>query len=193
MKAYLDTNILISYLWYAFFSEKKKRTPPSYTLVNKGSMGEYEIFISFYTLMEIHKHFTDFFLEQNAIKDGFSFREFSKVRRNYVLEEDQTRTVSELVENLRTNIYLNYIEPETMTEGFFKTVMEYVRGYMDFVDAIHLRTAIDTKCDYFVTKDEELRKRAQKLINEGVITEPIKITSVPGFLKILREQKKASR
>jgi len=193
LKAYLDTNVLIDYVWSAFFSEEEEKKSPSYTLVNKGSMGEYEILISFYTLMEIYQHFTDYYLQQNAIKDGFGFREFSRVRRNYVLDEDQMKTISELVENLRTNEYLNYIEPETMTEGFFKTTMEYVRGYLDFVDAIHLRTAIDTKCDYFVTKDGELRKRAQKLMDEGVITEPIKITTVSGFLKILRKKENSSR
>jgi len=74
-----------------------------------------------------------------------------------------------------------------MTEGFFKTIMDYVRGYMGFLDGIHLRTAIDTKCDYFITKDGELRKRAQDLIGDGVITESIKISSVTGFLRILRE------
>lgn len=79
-----------------------------------------------------------------------------------------------------------------MTEGFFKTIMGYVRGYLDFLDATHLRTAIDTKCDYFVTKDGELRKRAQKLINKGIITEPIKITTVSGFLKTLRKKKNVS-
>jgi predicted nucleic acid-binding protein len=188
MKAYLDTNILIGYVWDAFFSESGHKKSPSYTLVNEGSMGKFEIFISFYTLMEIHQHFTDFYLQQNAIKDGFSFREFPKVRRNYVLDNTQIETISELIENLRTNKYLNYIEPETMTEGFFKIVMEYVRGYLDFLDAIHLRTAIDTKCDYFLTKDGELRKRAQKLINSHIVTEPIKITSVTGFLEIIRNR-----
>jgi len=188
MKAYLDTNILIGYVWDAFFSESGHKKSPSYTLVNEGSMGKFEIFISFYTLMEIHQHFTDFYLQQNAIKDGFSFREFPKVRRNYVLDNTQIETISELIENLRTNKYLNYIEPETMTEGFFKIVMEYVRGYLDFLDAIHLRTAIDTKCDYFLTKDGELRKRAQKLMNSHIVTEPIKITSVTGFLEIIRNR-----
>ena len=191
MKAYLDTNVLIDYVWSAFFSEEEEKKSPSYTLVNKGSMGEYEIFISFYTLMEIHQHFSDYYLQQNAIKDGFGFREFSRVRRNYVLDENQMRTVSELVEILRTNKYLNYVEPETMTEGFFKVIMKYVRGYLDFVDATHLRTAIDTKCDFFITKDGELRKRAQKLIDESVITETIKISSVSGFLEILRQKTSA--
>lgn len=180
--------MLIDYSWVAFFSEKEEKKSKSYTLVNKGSMGEYEIFISFYTLMEVHEHFSDFFLQQNAIKGGFSFREFPKVRRNYELREHQLIELSELVENFRTNEYLNYIQPETMTEGFFKTVMEYVRGYIDFIDALHLRTAIDVGCDFFVTKDGELRKRAQNLKGNRVITEPIEITSVTGFLKILKQK-----
>jgi len=188
LKAYLDTNILIDYIWSAFFLEEKEKKSPSYTLVNKGSMGEYEIFISFYTLMEIHQHFTDYYLQQNAIRNGFGFRQFPRVRQKYVLQADQIRAVSELVENLRTNEYLNYIEPEAMTEGFFTTIMQYVRGYLDFLDAIHLRTAIDTKCDFFVTKDGELRKRAQELMDEGVITESIKITSVSGLLETLRRK-----
>lgn len=180
--------MLIDYSWSAFFFEEEGKKSKCYTLVNKGSMGEYEIYISFYTIMELHEHFSDFFLQQNAIKGGFSFREFPKVRRNYELKDYQLVALSELVENFRINEYLNYIQPETMTEGFFKTVMEYVRGYIDFIDALHLRTAIDTGCDYFVTKDGELRKRAQKLITCAIITENIHITSVTGFLKILRQK-----
>ena len=103
VKAYLDTNIFIDYIWSVYFSEEKKKKSTSFTLVNKGSMGEYEIFISFYTLMEIHQHFTDYYLQQNAIRDGFGFRDFHRVRRDYVLEEDQITTVLELVEILRKN------------------------------------------------------------------------------------------
>jgi len=194
LKAYLDTNILIEYCWLAFFAEERRRKSASYTLVNKGAMGEYEIFISFYTLLEISQHFTDYYLQQKAIKDGYSFREFLKVRQNYTLTEDETRTVSELVENLRTNKFLNYIDiGETVKGDFFRIIMEYVRGYVDFLDALHLRTAIDVGCDYFVTKDGELRKRVQELINNKVIIEPIKITSVSGFLKVLKFQRKRSQ
>lgn len=184
----MDTNILIDYAWSAFFSEEDEKKSVSYALVNKGSMGEYEIYISFYTLMELYEHFSDFFLQQNAIKGGFSFREFPKVRRNYELKEHQLIALSELVENFKVNEYLNYIQPGTMTEDFFMVIMEYARGYVDFVDALHLRTAIDTNCEVFVTKDGELRKRAQKLISNGIITEKIQITSVSGFLKILKQK-----
>lgn len=184
MKVYLDTNVIIAYLWNAYQKNGKKSV--SFTLVNQGSMGKFEIFISFYTLMEIHEHFNDYHLQQNAIKDGFGYREFSKVRREYFLNNEQLLSVSELIKGLRTNPYLNYIEPETMTERFLQIVMEYVKGYIDFVDAMHLRTAIDTKCDFFVTNDGELRKRAQELICSHIITEKIKITSAKGFLKALR-------
>ena len=164
MKAYIDTNVLISYLWNEFYQEERGKKSISYSLVNKGAMGKFEIYISFYTLMEVHEHFSDYYLQQNVIKDGFGFREFPKERRNYVMDSEQLISVSKMIEILRTSPYLNYIEPETMTDNFLKLVMEYVKGYVDFVDALHLRTAIDIKCDYFVTNDGELRKRAQKLI-----------------------------
>ena len=189
LKAYIDTNVLIDYLWIEFFAEEKRRTP-AYTLINKGAEGEYEIYISFYTLIEISQHFTDYFLQQKAIKSGFSFREFRKVRQNYTLTIDEMKTISELVENLRTSEYLNYVQPEEIKGEFFSVIMEYVRGYIDFMDALHIRTAIDVGCDYFVTKDAELRKRVQRLINKKIITEPIKIASVSGFLKILNQRKR---
>jgi predicted nucleic acid-binding protein len=184
MRAYLDTNIIVSYLWNSFYEGRGKKSV-SYRLVNQGGMGKFEIYISFYTLMEIHEHFTDYYLQQNSIKDGFGFREFPKERRNYVLDNEQLSTVASMLKTFRASPYLNYIEPETMTEGFFKEVMKYVEGYMDFVDALHLRTAIDTECDYFVTNDGELRKRAQKLICNKTITEKIRISSSKGFLKEL--------
>jgi predicted nucleic acid-binding protein len=101
------------------------------------------------------------------------------------MDSEQLLSVSNMMEQLRNNPYLNYIEPETMTDVFFKLVMEYVKGYVDFVDALHLRTAIDTKCDYFITNDGELRKRAQKLICDKIITEKIKITTAKSFLQSL--------
>lgn len=187
LKAYLDTNVLIDYCWAIFFSDEE-RNSNSVKLINKGSRGEYEIFISFYNLMELHEHFSDFYLQQNVMKKGFSYREFPKLKRDYVMDAYQLRVVSELVENFRENTYLNYIQPEIMTDKFFEEVMKYVSGYIEFIDALHLRTAIDTKCDYFVTNDGPLRKHAQELLNTKVINEKIEVTSMTGFLKILKKK-----
>lgn len=191
LKAYLDTNILIEYCWIAFFSETQSRKSPVYNLVDKGAKGEYEIYISFYTLIELWQHFSDYYLWLKALRDGYSYREFPKVREEYVLTKDEIRSVSELIEKFRNNEYLNYVEPHAfkeMGDEYFKIIMGYVRGHMNFYDALHVRTAIDIECDYFVTKDGELRKRFQTLINNKIINEPLKIANVNGFLHVLKQK-----
>jgi predicted nucleic acid-binding protein len=189
-KAYLDTNILISYIWNEFYQETERKKSDSHRLINLGAKGTYEMFISEFNLMEIHEHFADFYLQQNAIKDGFGFREFPKVKRDYSLTKGQAQAIADLIETLRTSPSMNYIESGGMTEGFFTIVMDYVKRYIDFIDAAHLRTAIDTDCNYFVTNDGELRTRAQKLLCDNVITEEITITSASGFLKVIEKLNK---
>jgi len=92
-KAYLDTNILISYIWSEFYQKTDRKKPESHSLINLGAQGKYEIYISEYNLMEIQEHFSDYYLQQNAIKDGFGFREFSSVRRGYTLTDVQANAV----------------------------------------------------------------------------------------------------
>jgi len=50
MKAYLDTNILIDYLWATHFSEKSTKKSDGYFLLNKGESGEFEISYHFIIL-----------------------------------------------------------------------------------------------------------------------------------------------
>ena len=85
IKAYIDTNILIDYCWATFFSEKSSRKSKSVLLVNKGAMGLFDMHISFYTLMELANHFTQYFLEQKAIKSGYSYPE--SFRQNYCSQQ----------------------------------------------------------------------------------------------------------
>lgn len=187
IKAYADTNILIDYCWATFFSEGNSRKSKSVLLVNKGAMGFFDMHISFYTLMELSNHFTQYFLEQKAIKSGYSYPESFRQRSKFELDELERKTISELVEKLRKSKYLTYIDVEKMQDKLFPVIKQYLDGYIEFVDAYHLRTAIEIGCEYIVTKDSGFRKRAQALINKGTIKEPIKITSVTGFLRILKE------
>lgn len=193
IKAYIDTNILIDYCWATFFSEKSSRKSKSVLLVNKGAMGLFDMHISFYTLMELANHFTQYFLEQKAIKSGYSYPESFRQRDKFELNEVERKTVSELVERLRNSEYLTYIDVEKMQDKFFPIIKQYIDGYVEFADAYHLRTAIEVECDYIVTKDSGFRKRVQALIKKGIIKEPMKITSPSGFLRILRKKKTASR
>lgn len=137
--------------------------------------------------MEVSNHFKTYFLEQKAIKSGFGYPECFRERNNFKLDDAELKTVSELVEGLRSSEYLTYVDVEKMQDKLFSVIKQYLDEYIEFVDAYHLRTAIEVDCDYFVTKDSGIRKHVQDLKNRGIIKEPIKITSVSGFLRIIRE------
>jgi predicted nucleic acid-binding protein len=160
--------------------------------VNKGAMGLFDIHISFYTLVEVSNHFTQYFLQQKAIKNGFSYAESFRQRARLDLDESEHKTVIELIENLRNNPYLSYIDVEKMQEKFFPIIRQYLDGYIEFVDAYHLRTAIEVGCEYLITKDVGFRRHSQALISKGIIKEPIKIASESGFLNILRRHSRNS-
>ncbi len=193
IKAYVDTDIIINYCWVTFFSNQTNKTSKSVLLVNKGAMGLFDMHISFYTLMEVSNHFTNAFLQQKAIKNGYSYPESFRQKTSFDLDEKEQKTVSELVENLRNNPYLTYVDVEKMQDKFFPVIKQYLDGYVEFVDAYHLRTAIEVGCDYLVTKDAGFRRHAQILKSKRVIKEPINITSESGFLNILRKEEKHTR
>ena len=89
--------------------------------------------------------------------------------------------------NKKTGRYYKIRERTTKKgkKGQIKGLWKKNIYYIDFLDALHLRTAIDVECDYFVTKDSELRKRAQALLTKKIINEPIKISTPSGILKIV--------
>lgn len=185
LRVYVDTNIIIDYCWYTFFSDKRTKQSHSVILVNRGAMGHFNIHISFYTLMELSNHFTQYYLEQKAIKSGYGYPDSFRQRSKFELDEKERKTISELVERLRNSKYLTFIEVEKMQDKLFPVIKRYLDEYVEFVDAYHLRTAIEVGCDYLVTNDSGFRTRVQTLINKKAITEPIKMTSAQGFLNII--------
>lgn len=188
LKCYLDTNIFIEYLWRYFFSENASKNTASCRLIQSGAEGKFEIYFSEFTVMEITQHFIDYFLMQKVISDGYSFREFSKMKKKYEITEDESLTINQLTDRLINNQYLNYIVMGSSKneEKFLMTIIPYVKHYIDFMDAIHIRMAIAADCDYFVTEDSELRIRIQKLLSKKLLEKPIKITTPKGMLSTLR-------
>ncbi len=191
--AYIDSNILIKYCLWKYFSKGKGEITKEIELIEKGFAGDFEIYISIFTLMEISSHLTDYFLMQKALKAGFSHREFKRERHRFNLSLEEERKIDSILNSLKTNKYINYIDIKRTDEKFFRVIIQYHKHLLDFMDAAHIRIAQDVGCEYFVTKDSELRKRAQEMIAKGIIDSKLKITTVKGFLKILKERKKASR
>lgn len=129
---------------------------------------------------------------QKVISDGYSFREFSKMKKKYEITDEESQTINELTERLINNEYLNYVIMGNSKddEKFLMTIIPYIKYYIDFMDAIHIRMALAAGCDYFVTEDSELRIRFQKLLSKKLLEKPIKITTPQGMLNTLKLIKK---
>jgi predicted nucleic acid-binding protein len=184
IKSYLDTNIFIEYLLREM--KKKNTDTDCCKIIKKGIKGDFTIYLSDYTLIEIAQFFTDYFLAIRCLEDGYGHREFNIMRRNYTLNDEETEIITSMIETLRTSSYMSYIETEEIKGDYYKIIMSYVKEYLEFIDALHLRTAIDVNCDYFITRDGELRKRAQSIIDRKIIEYPINISTPSSFLKELR-------
>ena len=60
------------------------------------------------------------------------------------------------------------------------------RAHVTHACALHLKTAIDVKCDFFITKDGELQKRAQNLVSNIIIEYPIRISTPSSYFQLTR-------
>lgn len=189
-KCYLDTNIFIEYLLRQL--KNKNNNTDCCKIINKGINGDFNIYLSDYTLIEIAEHFTDYYLTLKCLEDGYGHREYRNHRKDYSLDDNETEIITSMIEALRTNTHISYIETEEIKGDYYKVIMSYVKEYIDFIDALHLRTAIDVNCDYFVTRDGELRKRAQNLISSKIIEYPIRICTPSSFLKEIKKSEDLS-
>ncbi len=182
-KCYLDTNIFIEYLLREY--KNKNKDTNCCKLIKKGINGEFIIYLSDHTLIEIAQFFTDYFLSIKCLEDGFGHREYRRARKNYSLNDEEAETITSMLETLRTSPHISYIETQEITGDFYKIIMSYVKESLEFIDAIHIRTAIDVGCEFFITRDGELRTRTQQLIDKQII-DPIKLGTPSSYLKSLK-------
>lgn len=92
LKAYLDSNILISYFWSHYFGHDKPQDT-NWKLINRAINGEYDVCASTFSTIEIFEHFRDYFLLTKVIKQGHGYREFKRWRGNHVLHKKQKQKI----------------------------------------------------------------------------------------------------
>jgi len=185
-KVYVDTNILIDYCWWKYFSESETKKSNSVIAIQKGfdNNSNYEIYISNYTLIEIANHFRDWFLLKKVTSSGFSYKDFSKEKHKFSLSEEELSLIDKITTDLEEHPNINFIKVDNMGKEFLDKVMVYIKNYVDFFDAIHLRIALDTKCTYLLTKDSPFRKRIQELINNKLIENQLQPITLSGLLQL---------
>jgi predicted nucleic acid-binding protein len=189
VKAYLDTNLLIEHCWWKFFGEEKGRMSNVVTLVERGFQGDYHSYISYINIMELSIHLTDWFLLEKMVRSGFSYAYFRRERKKYNLTVDEKSFINRIVQEYQSSPNVFYIEIDEISNAFFEKVKLLVDNYLEFEDALHFVFAQASESKYFVTKDDELRTRLQKIISKKLIDVPFPPTLIKpkSFLKLLNK------
>lgn len=187
-KAYLDTNLLVEHCWWKFFGEEKGRISKVVELVERGFQGDYESHISYINIMELAIHLTDWFLLKKVISSGFSYTYFKRERKKHVLTSKQKEFINRVTGEYQNSPYVFYIEIEGISNEFFQKVKLLIDNYMEFEDALHFVFAQASECKYFITRDDELRTRLQKIISKKIIDLPSPPTLIKPqkFLTLLK-------
>jgi predicted nucleic acid-binding protein len=186
--AYLDSNILIAYFWSHYFGSDSRQTN-EIKLVEKAFSKEYELALSTFSMVELYEHFRDYYLLDKTIKRGYGFREFSRVRHDHdlTITSSEEERINQIFDDFENKEGVVMYEVEKITDKFFVSLWHCIRGNIDFYDAIHVLTAIDLKCDYFVTRDAGIRKHYEELSRKQIIDSSMKMATVSGFLKELNQ------
>jgi predicted nucleic acid-binding protein len=182
-RAYLDTNVLIEYAWERTPSAPASKPNQASKLMELGLDGRFDIFISAFCIMELYEHFRDWFLLQKVIEDGFGYREFRRERKRYKLTRKEVEILESLIIEFRDNPNIFFIEFDSVPDDFFSRVTILQKNGLDCLDAFHLLTALDVGATHFVTKDGEVRSRFDKATRREIVSPPMEMTSIRGFLR----------
>jgi len=183
LKGYLDSNVLINYIWWS----KSRSKPPGRVAAGMATAIETGVFdpvISSFCIMEVASHFRDYEILKLLIRDGFGYRYFSQKRKNYSLPIATERRLRRLVKVLEDDQLFSVVTVTRWRDKAYSDIEQYVAGYVDLPDAFHLQAAATARCDYFITGDDELRQRANAMIESGATNLELKVASPKEFLNL---------
>lgn len=186
-KILLDSCVWINYLWQTQYSEKPKRKSPSTKLIEELEDNEdYQVILSPFLIGEISSHFRDYYIFQKIIKDGFSFREFSREKKNYSLSPEELDKIDQMIVKIGGFDFVNVLDLKGIDKTSLSEILNLETSYyFDFYDAIHFQTAKEEECKYLVTTDAPLRKCADVHNKENDLK--INCIKPQALLKIIRE------
>lgn len=186
MNAYIDSNILISYVWYHYFADDKKKIQPSIVRFTEAmTTKKFNPIVSNFALMEVAKHLKDYYILLKVIQNGFGYREFSRLRVDYSVDNADDQRIKDIINDIQKDQRFSYMKFTSMETAAFNNIELYIDGYIDFIDAFHLQLALTAKCDYLVTKDNEFRSRVKQLAGNRVKGLTVKVMNLDEFLRAL--------
>lgn len=159
MKIYFDSNIWIDYAW-GIINGTGRRKKYLKELVNSIGKKKIKVISSLFLNTEISAHFRDWFLLRKIIRDGFSFREFARKKREYNLNERERQKINKVIQNITKLSWVKFVELRELDRGSLDVFELLTLHYsIDAIDAFHNIIAANENCRFLVTKDEDMRDK----------------------------------
>ena len=166
MKVYLDSVIWIDYAW-GLYNHSEKIKYKSKKIIEEIKERDIEVVYSLFSNAEVSAHFRDWILLQKVIKDGYSHREFSRVKKNYKLTKLNKEKIEKLTQQIFDQPWVMYVDMKMMSEEHFEAFKTLTWTYqIDSIDALHNIVAREKRCDYLITNDEDMRSGMKQFLSD---------------------------
>lgn len=177
-KVMADTCILVNFFLIYSKEDNNEKIPDSLKrskeLLTKFESAEFLNIMSQWGKLELRDVVRNIRLEQKFVESGYSTREFGDARKEIFLTSNENELVNQAV----FDIWQYCIrETKDLNREDFKKIENLSKKGFGFMDIILVLQAKKNKCDYFITKDNQLKKM------EGLSREfNIKIIGIKEFL-----------
>ena len=120
-------------------SEKKGKKKRTVVMIDKNlDKSLFLVIFSQFIVAEISNHLADWFLLQKVIKSGFSYREFSKERKNYNLSQTERDKIDYIIEDISEKSFVNTIPIKDITINDLELLFELMNNQVELFDALHI-------------------------------------------------------
>ncbi len=147
-----------------------------------------DVVFSAFVTAEIFNHLKDWYLMKKVMEDGFSYREFSRKRKEYHLEEKEDAEIGKLLKQIFENEWTINAEITALDEQDFSFFEKYTLQFgLDTIDTLHAVAAAKTNCRYIITKDSDLLKGLNEGLKKDAIISEIEAVHPEKFCDIIKK------
>lgn len=183
IQIFLDTNIWFDYCW-AKYSKKKPRGK-TYVPINRINSFKGKIILTDVLMYEIASLFKERFLVKYVMDQGISAYEIRRIKRDFSLGRSERKKVDD--------IFLNHIQPlsvvkdqwlyDWLDQDVLDEVFRITSTHdIEFIDCLHIISALIANCEVFVTRDEALREGFRKASGRYKSLRKLKVLKPEEFL-----------
>ena len=186
MEVYFDSNIWIDYSW-GIVNDTGRRKKYVDDLVNAIEAKRIKVISSLFLNTEISAHFRDWLLLRKIIRDGYSYREFARLKKQYGLDERERREIDGIIQNIASLSWVRFVELEELNRSSLNVFEVLTLDYLlDSIDALHNIIAANEECRFLITKDEDMRERMNWFLEDNKQEETFWVCRPEEFLEKVR-------